>query len=240
MPTFYQKTPASGQNCLILEPGEALIYPFDFGDWQELRLSVFTSMTTIDDDNKKGISESIDSQFIPRLIFWFGAKDNSEILPYTSGSIFAGFSSAVLDGAFDRYTQINTDNNIIEGNFNGYVSLSGKSIYGAKSGGTRFYSFTHAGHLPTGFAGFNSIGLKRTGNYLGYMGYRSQDGALGYTDVSIDNLRKLNKSFSITYNTGSSTIALAYLPPELNCLFLWSPFTFNRIRVHSLLVEQLA
>lgn len=237
MPTFYLKTLASGQNSLILEPGEALVYPFEFDNWQELRLSAFISVTTIDSDNKRGISESIDSQFIPKLIFWFGAKDNSEILPYSSGSLFAGFSSAVLDGGTEKITQIADNASIIQGNFNSCVSLDGTRVVHYALAGSRFYLYTDTANLSTGFAGYNSVSLKRTNIYSGVMTFRGIGGA--YTDVSLDNLRKVNRSFTETYTIPGNSCT-GYFPPSLNSFFIWSPFTLNRIRIHSLLIEQLA
>lgn len=237
MPTFYQKTPASGQNCLILEPGEGLLYPFEFDNWTEIKLSAFISLTTTDSDNKQGVDEYYDTNFLPKLTFWFGAKDGSNILPYTSGSIFAGFCSSVLGGGFEKSLQLISTTNIIHGNFNSMVGLNGSNILGSILASTRFYIYTNQGHLPTGFAGYNAVSLKRTNGYSGLLAFRGIAG--NYTDVSVENLKKVNRSFSESFSVPSSA-ATGYFPPELNCFFIYNPFILNRTRIHSLLVEQLA
>jgi len=95
MATVFQKT--TSDKCLILDAKEALIYPFDVGNWTEIRMAVGLSLTTAASNNGTAIAEN-NSFTTASSGFYFGIKNSSNAnLPGVTGAIYAG-SVSTADG----------------------------------------------------------------------------------------------------------------------------------------------
>lgn len=104
MATIYRKInqhvyqPSGYDNTLILGQHESILYPFDFGDYNEIRMGVAWTITTWDDDNKSiGIANGTEGSFEStyttshiRQSFYAGFNNSSLSLPYSSGNTFLG------------------------------------------------------------------------------------------------------------------------------------------------------
>lgn len=242
MATIFIKNPASGDACLVLEPRERFQVKFDFGsDWEEIRLGAFCSLTTAGQLNELPITEDlyaakeaqfiVPHNFVPQNVFSFGFKDSSNKLPFESGVLFAGLMLP------DIFASISPN----QGYWDAFPgSFGGCNTIGCTSGtvqipNPRCYNniFRVAGDTSTqlsSFAGFNSVTLKKTNGYSGIVSF-SNNTTL-YTDVSIANLQRLTAG--VSYNFQGS----GWFPPELNSIFIYSPFSINRLRLHAIVVEK--
>lgn len=103
MATIYRKTnlnpnqPSGYDNTLILEPQESILYPFDIGDYREVRIGMLWTFTTNTGDNgpinepsTDTVIESVYTTTHPRKSFYLGLNNNKLALPYTSGCDFLG------------------------------------------------------------------------------------------------------------------------------------------------------
>ncbi len=107
MATIFEKLPASGEKCLILEPREALVYPFQLGDWTQLRMSAAISFTATNNNNSIIASETIASSNSPYGSMYWGLYSGNGSLPFSEDSSFVGFgnrtgTSLILGNANDN------------------------------------------------------------------------------------------------------------------------------------------
>jgi hypothetical protein len=94
MATIFQKLPASGEQCLILEPKEGLYYPFSIGDWSELRLSMAISFTSVSDNNSFITEERTYSGLSPSSSMYIGLFSGvNGALPFQNQTSFIGFGN---------------------------------------------------------------------------------------------------------------------------------------------------
>lgn len=243
MATIFIKNPASGDACLVLEPREQFKVNFDFkNDWQEIRFGAFISLTTAGNLNEAPITENVyaagepqsttNHTFIPQNIFSYGFKDAGGKLPLESGALFAGFmlpgiQTTHVDNSYSEPA------NIFGGTANTVGCFSGISVFGAASYPGALFRI--AGPKGTGlseFASYNCISIRRTNGYSGIVYFNTI--STEYTDVSIANLRRLMQ----TANVAGGQVGSGWFPPELNCIFLYSPFSLNRVRLHAVAVEK--
>lgn len=249
MATIFQKAlPVSGENCLILNQGEALIYPFSVGSWTELRIGAFFSFTTASSDNATWSDETSNYTASKNGFFW-GIKDSGISLPISSGASFIGLG---INTSFAGATHVVTASQYVDGaapGSNFYQLFStGTVVTGQTIGGTRLYLASATQQTgTTAFASYNGIKIQITG--LGTAGQSvrlsSSVDSLYTNDTSEVNLRQKLSAFA-----GSATSTFAYFtsgfvggsgPLTLpSSLFLYSPFFNNRVRVHSLVVEKYA
>jgi hypothetical protein len=87
----------ASDKTVLLNVRESLTIPFSAPNWLDLRIGFFLSLTTeSDDDVQTGLTENIGlAPTSPAIAdnFYIGLKDSSNIMPATTGSTFAGFSS---------------------------------------------------------------------------------------------------------------------------------------------------
>lgn len=234
MATIFEKVPASGERCIILDPREGILYSFDFGDWRQIRMGAFVSMTNISENNGLTTAETISPNGLGRNQFYFGFKDSGLLIPTTTGSFFAGFTpSSNLTEVFDI---VPTASNI-GGNFHMVFSMSGSTYFGRTTFGSSFRIGTSgASYSDDQYGQFNCITINRNANYTGIVQFDKRD--VNYQDVTLRNLRSLLDS-TVTLNS-IGFCASGYFPNTLNSAFIYSPFNQNRLRVHALVVEKYA
>lgn len=79
--------------CLVLEPRDHLMIPFDEGNWNQIDLVIAAAIVDPINFNETGSNETIDSTINSNKYF-FGLKNSSNLnLPRTSGSSFIGVSA---------------------------------------------------------------------------------------------------------------------------------------------------
>ena len=279
MATIFEKLPASGEKCSILDVKEALIYPFDFGDWSEIRASVALSFTSPSSDNSPITAETGSSSTSPKTSMFIGLYSGAGDLPFNSGTSFVGFGNRtgtdvrIVNRAFNAGYNIcaaitmNTDYRVGEGtdaqhlmsgfssvgpifNFTGYGTVA----VGNPNTETRYFVVSSGnGSATPGFlvtTGDSRYAIVETMSFKvinkGQPGQSFQLGWSNYgvtpkTDVSISALQTYNSQISTSftglyYNSNcTSTGSQVDLP---NKFLLYFPFTTNRVRVHSLLLEK--
>jgi hypothetical protein len=148
MAKIYNKTGTYVDQMVILDPREALVYPFDFGNsWTEIRFGAFLSYTSLDDDNSKGdkvaniqlnAANAINNIFLG-LVGWTGDVRNLYELPKLTGvgSSFSpnyvnyfGYTNAFAGGGSNVITEFfkNTESSICY--FGGQVGAGAGSAKG--------------------------------------------------------------------------------------------------------------
>jgi len=276
MATIFEKLPASGEKCLILEPREALIYPFDLGNWTQLRMSAAVSFTSTTDDNSFITSETVSSSNSPRGSMYWGLYSGGGNLPFSNTSSFVGFgnktgSSLVIGNANNNglptYAALTIDSIFRPATIEAHVLMNGFSSVGNH--------FSKSGHGLGDVFNLGYFALPSTSppsvtpSYLVISGEQnycviqstlfnvinkglpgqsfdlcwSNNGATPYTNVSIDVLKQCNANLNFSsrftgvyYNSNcSSTGSPVDLPSNI---ILYFPFTSNRLRVHSILIER--
>jgi hypothetical protein len=94
MATIFEKLPASGEKCLILEPKEALVYPFNFGEWSDISLSMAVSLTSATDNNAFPTGEASLASTSPLSSFLIGLYSGDNFnLPCSANTSFVGIGN---------------------------------------------------------------------------------------------------------------------------------------------------
>jgi hypothetical protein len=247
MSFIYEKLPASGEKCLILEPREALFYPFDFGTgWSEIRLGTVNSFTDLTENGTFTTDSCVTS--VPGNGFYYGFvySPNNE-LPFTKDVI--AFVRADLTGVATTVA-LNTSTSNVRGSSAEKLFVSGTSVRGS------VYQFavsmmggTAASSSGSGnFAGANVCRLiiNQTSKTFSF----NDNGGIGLVtypsnNTSTSRLRSSMSAFSFTpiaitgYYTVDGTSGTDILPLP-NKALIYSPFLNNRLRIHNLVVERYA
>jgi hypothetical protein len=140
MARIFEKIPASGEKCLILDPREALVYPLAFGDWTEIRVSAAVSFTSISDDNGIMPSGYVSASTNAKNCFLFGLiSGESGSLPFSNGTSYIGFGNPT--GKFLSTTSTDFAYNAItiNNNFSPNPSVASKLMDGFSSVNDRFF-----------------------------------------------------------------------------------------------------
>jgi hypothetical protein len=242
MAKIYQKTIASGTDkCLILDPREALLYPFNIGTWTEARLGFLISVTSAASDN------SADAQSISSVImdsaanhFAFGIKDSSETLPRLAGSQFWGASS-IING-----TTLSTSGNPYTGANLGVIATNGASVsVPSATMGASNYLLAQGGGT-TLFCQLLALKMQITdlGGATQSVSISGANPSTAQSVPSIVNMRALLAGTS--FSSGTSAITnLAWhdngVPrPIPNTIFARMPFGNGRLRIHAIVIEKYA
>lgn len=276
MATIFQKIPSSGENCLILENGEALIYPFNIGDWTEMRMSIGFSFTSPSNDNAAITAQSISSSTSPKNSMFIGLfSGNNNSLPFSNNTSFIGFGNRTghsvsltttsTPGGFQCYAGLITNSTQAPGsstpvgsmhgfsslnslfNINNYSSLRDSATYFAVTNGVQNTFLNTTG--STNFAVIESMQFNI--NNKGQVGQNidlrwNNNGATSpKTNMSIEQLSLYNQNTSsqsaLTGLYYSSALSSTGTPLDIpNKLLVHFPFSQNRVRIHSILIEKYA
>jgi hypothetical protein len=217
----------SSENTLILEPREYMLRPFDFGDWNEIRMGMYFSGVLSSDNNGNVTNETVVyASFLDRIMF--GIKDSSTALPGDTGSLFLGVGSAASGSA-----------TVGTGAFGGNLDAQGLGIYdatsvaGSGSGGGNTMAFPNDVSGSSSYCGFFGIKMhwtdKGLSSQVAQIDFATAATVSGSTyTVAALRTQLLNATYaanSVTWNDGASARAVP------TCWYLRLPFYNNRIRL---------
>ncbi len=258
MATIITKT-TSG-SALVLNSKEALLYPFNLGNWTQIRFGMFVGATSSNDTNSQYSNEQLNCN-APQNGFYFGLVTNidpNNLLPYGDTQNFIGVGAPTGVAGSVGTIAIN-DNRINSqagnGNLSAFVTVSGKfQVFqdGLNAGSS---ANVHKIYLPdkvnitgaVGFAGF--YGVKITINNAGstfqtFDIATSDNSEAQYTDISIDNLRNQLSNFNspntttgFRWNSQMSITGGTPLPLPSG-LLLFCPLSQNRIKTFCLDIDK--
>jgi len=116
MAIIYNKQTDSGdKKCLVLGTREGLVYPFDVGDWTELRIGMFLSFVGDDGTFNTEVGNRSKQNFSLRDNWFLGLKGTADDkFPTEDGNYFIGlhsdlsfpFSRIYFEGISPRTTQL--------------------------------------------------------------------------------------------------------------------------------------
>jgi hypothetical protein len=247
MALIYSKvTTNTPDQSLILNSREALTYPFDVGNYQEIRMGMFFSFVSTGGPNTPYTYETIAPTSVKNRIY-IGFKDSSSNFPTTSGSSFIGFSNILAPQSLGIWsTVLDPDDlsirTVTSGAYitAGMYSFSGFNGNQVSSGNSPLY-ISQPMRMPTSsevsettnFAGFFATKLIISGDTFRYNQIYNSS-LTRYSNTDIGNLRILMSGFmgeSINF-TGAFTGA------KPNSAFIYTPFNSNVIRIHNLCVDR--
>lgn len=240
MATIFQKI--TGDNCLILDPREALIYPFNFGsEWTEIRMSMYASLCAASGDNTPPPLNTLADTSASNK-FYFGFKTNNNIFPQSPNTLFIGSMIPQAEGTLVS-TQAGNLFRVV-----GSVSNGMSFVYNYNNDFTNEGPMGNTFLTPTGIAlnsgyfGFYATKLCITSNGI----YSGTNGVISIStnptpsiaalrsDTSDGNVYGALKTGFYTTN-GTSTGAIA---PKPDAIFIYFPMYDSRLRIHNLLIEK--
>lgn len=249
MATIFQKT--AGEQCLILGVREALIYPFNAGTWNRIRIGWYWSFVNSTDDNGKASEETqFNTASNNKNSVWIGVKDSGIALPRSAGSFFAGMG----------HSSSSSRNCSIEVNSNAFFGCQNGDVYGqfCISQGTLDTSFEQ------GFVAFTKPTVDQSTGSASYAAYQAIDVVSGngannkpvivvrqcqFSAVK-SSYSETNLRSSILNDTPQNVIGSGYVTTHLsptgtpveypNSFFIYSPFTTARIRIHGIAIEKIS
>ncbi len=247
MATIFTKiTGATPDQCLILSPREAIVYPFDVGLWSELRCSYYVSFCGTTSGNQVYAAEA----FPPAGTNYkngghWGLKDSGNFFPTQTGSIFCGITpvnaagnsnlldtNLVLQNLGNITPTFITNGTLVTGNLSPFsnCNITLQSI--ANSVGTTNY----AGFMSQKFV----LGLTPSGKRT--ISFSQASNSTDSAPYSVAALRARTQVASYTVGvTGYLTSNFTPTGTNLdvpNSVFIYVPFLNNRLRIHNILVEK--
>ena len=240
---------ATGNQVLVLDPRERLVYPFNIPSYQEIRVGMFFSFTSITGGNNSVISDDAISTYNPTTRMVWGVSDastGSQSLPGQTGSFdFWGMASSTYAGLTNNngsFSNLNNDG----GNYRSFMSMydGTGALFIDQSVGNLQLSTPNSLSGYAGYFGLRFI-LGANSTYQGSMSYSTPSVGGLYVDTSTSNLRNIllsppNASSSVN---GYWTSGRALGAPPMgapNGLFIYNPMINSKMRIHNLLVEKYA
>jgi hypothetical protein len=267
MAIIFDRVPASGHKCLVLEPKESLVYPFDFGDWEEIRIGVALSLANVSGFDQPLQDESIVGIYKEDYAknFYLGIKSNNEFYPNKDSCSYIGIGPRIssLGESINLYASIGYYTNYI-GYFNAGVSASiipsgatGYNFdfsYNNLSTITMPSPFTLTGELKLLDTYFcNAFGIKikikdkgtsnQNFSITMFNNNDQQDDLLQFP--SLQNMkvalgRMIGSSNELT-GFFTSTYNNSGVPaPIPDAFYISNPFNLNRLMIHNILIEKYA
>ncbi len=254
MSTIYQIN--TGEKVLVLEPKEALVYPFNFSGWSEIRVGAYMSLVTHDSftggytGTKIETSTALDGLLYNRFDnFFWGITKSGNPFPFQTGSYFVGAtlnSGAILSeyritstptfsylDILDQFT-VTLQTNVLALTSGGQL-LNYKSYTGERA----------ALYFPDGESstGNNSLAMFNGLKYLYDSGTNnisvSSFGDRSSSNPSVSSLSNLETKIDLFQNPSSNPVNGYCDNQNLpSAMFLFSPFTGYRLRVHSFLIRK--
>ncbi len=246
-------TVSGSEKLLVLNQSEALVYPFNFGDWKELRIGGFFSLTPSGSLDGM-INSSLDEIKFPRLpytglnqVSW-GIINAGDTRPSTVGSFFAGVHLGTgLPAGTNSVQRIRADNSGCDLSIwqtqASYVSNTNGNSYPLiiSSGEQTLFSSFYVDQGPamvfpgaTGATITTKHAIEANFNGIKY----TYDSVTKNLSVAIFGGNLISKMDS--YQNGTPTPLTGYCDrvflPE--SLILMLPFQNTFIRAHSLLIKK--
>jgi len=251
-------TISGAENVLVLEPKESLVYPFQLDSWRELRIGAFMSITTSGFSGFYTGGLGVASEAIlnnsnaPTSSFQWGIMTSGKRNPSENGCFFIGngFVSGVPSSE-----QISSSSSLsflgqgteLGSNFNAQDA----SIAIISSGGRIINYQSYSGdrsslYFPTNLQSsgnnlscfFNGIRFRHYPevNKIEMTSYGDFEGNGATTNITESGLKAKMDAFSHP----SSGLLTGYCDSNSlpSALFLFSPFTGIRLRIHSLAIKK--
>jgi hypothetical protein len=249
MSFIYEKLPASGEKCLVLEPKEALFYPFNFGsDWTTLRLGTVSSFAGVNDPNERFVAETQSTRY-PSCNFYYGfVYSPNNNIPYSENVVFVGISSRT--GVSDTVSLGSSTINITSSTNKSIVAINSLITGNAFSNSTQMFQGVNIDSATgTGaFASANQLELHINTTSKTFRARANMGSVLSAnypsSNTSTNLLRSSMSAFSfssfdtITGFYTSNFTETGDLLPFPDKVLIYSPFIQNRIRIHNLIVER--
>lgn len=250
MATIFEKLPASGERCLVLESKEALFYPFNFGTgWKDIRLGMLFSFTSQSDLNGLYTTQSIMAASPSNNIYVGFIKSPDDELPLTPNAIYAGMAGFTGETATVTLTATNSISVSSSASVNSLISSGLLRRPTVSSSVNLLHSSTAAIATGSGnFVGAFQVALQINHILKTYRVLQSYSGPLdGFpsSNTSTTALRAGMAGYSFAgeiqtitgYWTTDFTSATDMLPLPDKAL-VYSPFLQARMRIHNLVVEK--
>ena len=250
-------------NTLVLGVREALIYPFSLGDWSEIRVSYWLSMTNSADLNGLYVAEStLGARTNYKQGGWWGLKDSGTDFPSQGQSVFMGIGNGNGPSYADGST-LADGSLLVQNAGGGNATLFSSGTLSTPDGynSPTIYLPSTSESISTGnYASFYSQRYRLTKNGPGsrtgvYMYWASDESTYNTPpqDYSIANLRvkALNTAWRGQDTSPASSLWTGYWTSDFtvngstniafpNSIFIYLPYFNNRLRIHALLVEKIS
>lgn len=265
MAIIYAKpTTSSPEQCLVLGVREALIYPFDVGDWNEIRIGMYFALCSASSLTDTWSAEIIyNGATNPRNNCFIGLKDSGTALPQTTGYAYMGWGIGKNHAGLARSVYVYPPNSTVGffqpgrnpyGGAAAVLSYNGTETYKDAPQWLGMTSQTNATGLSTYAALYVMRFLKATtaggktvitgqlffndNNSSAVAPYTTE--GLRTTLLNISNNQFNNVGIGPTgYWTDTLSPAGNNLPLP-NSVFMYLPFFSNRARIHALVVEKIS
>jgi hypothetical protein len=242
MAVIYPKSTTAGtMNAVILDPKQALVYPFGFDDWTKIRVGILISYTTPSDDNA-----SMDSYGSPSIVavndrdrLYYGIKRVSSNFPRENNEVFVGlkssgattyidFPAAFLDhrNGHGAFTHV--------GVFHPNGSVDGKAYDPVLNQAYGIVSPSSANVSTSGYAGLITWYLEIINKGKANQQLLIRQNQQQITDAGRTNVHATMISANLT-TLGTFPFNLAGVPYEVpNSFFIYNPIAGVRTRVFAL------
>ena len=242
---------------LILDPREKFIYPFAVGDYTEIRMGMYFSITPTTGDNGLLVASDLQAKTSPKnALYWgFCNFNTGSLLPLQSGYDFIG-SISKQDQQCGSTFGSTTDSNIRLGDQagNGQLPLFLTDTTGATQFLASLAPSDIVAKCPTSSAGFNAYagmaGLQLMFSGTNLFSFRAfGDNGTYVTNTTLTNLR--NDMSTLGTNTSSLTTVYtgfftsgggnnSNVMMKPNSIMMYFPMLNSKIRLHAIAVERYA
>lgn len=236
MATIFQKT--ATDNCVILNPRESLTYPFSLGQWTDLRMGMYVSLTSTTGDNTVfGGNETFNYNSGLSSVF-VGLTSSGNSLPGDNGKTYIGIgpqpSSPTCAITSTRISTSDTQTNSMA------IDQNGDFARGTNTTLNAYITVTPA-TAATNYAVF--YGLRFVVGPNNQYSIWSMAGSAGVTDPTVESVRlqlttQPNVAYqgTIYFNNGFTSTGIQI--PRPDNVYLYFPFSNSRVRIHSLVVDK--
>lgn len=251
----------TGDNCLILDSRERLIYPFNIGNYSEIRFGIIFSYAPVSGSNGEVTQETFTVKSPTQAMYIGYCNYNTGTLSFpgqSNGYDFIGMSSM---NTFDKSMQF-------------MVNEGGKiNYYGGGEGPPPFYrNYTpflktcQTGYVNlspyTTFSSSENLGINPYSGVYGetkfssYFGMRlvlnsntysiqtfsdnssSNDTSNLYLRTGVNVMPNISSAITGFFTSGDANSSDIMFKP--NSIYIYNPLLQNRMRIHNILVERYA
>ena len=228
MATIYQKISGVDQ-CLILDSREALLYPFDVGEWNEIKIAAMISLVGNSGDNTPAVGEYIAPTSNSKDKIFFGIKDGSNFMPYSSGSTFFGLATPNFL-AVHNATQLSAIYNV-------YTSGSSQiAVQTAINANRTPLLITNNVTGDTNYLSFLSYRVVKNGNI--FSGSASAEDPNNFLPDMTYLRQKIRNASYHPFATWFITGGIYNV--NMDNVFIYLPLFESRLRIHNILVEKIS
>lgn len=246
MSVLFQKTLVDV--CQVLDSREGLTYPFDLGNWSEIRVGVelsYIAITGAGYNTVPGFDEAQGGTSLTNS-FLMGFRNTNTTFPDTTNGFHIGFignnlsvSALISEGRIRRTPAAHLPIGIILGPTTVAVDLdsSSRTVYtaGTSASAATVYAAQHGFRVRL-------TGQGTTGQFLTLDTFNN---TTAYVTPSVTGLRAF-------MGVAANSVSGAYYPLTSgfvsnggpltfpNAFFLYSPFLSGSLRVHTLIVDRYA